>query len=104
MTVLTSTVHPSDDTFRVNRATMLNLLEQHDAEVAKALAGGGETYVARHRARGKLTARERVELLVDPGAPFLELSALAAWGSQFHVGASIVTGIGVLEGIECVVI
>src|SRR3954451_9514880 len=104
MTVLTSTVDPASETFATNRAAMLALLEQHDAEVAKALAGGGEAYVARHRARGKLTARERIELLVDPGSPFLELSALAAWGSQFHVGASIVTGIGVVEGIECVVI
>src|SRR3954454_7005770 len=104
MTVLSSTVDPTSDTYRSNRAAMLALLDQHDTEVAKALAGGGDAYVARHRARGKFTARERVELLVDPGAPFLELSALAAWGSQFHVGASIVTGIGVVEGIECVVI
>src|SRR4051794_37138718 len=104
MTVLTSTVDPASETFATNRAAMLALLEQHDAEVAKALGGGGEAYVARHRARGKLTARERIELLVDPGSPFLELSTLAAWGSQFHVGASIVTGIGVVEGIECVVI
>src|SRR3954467_8892996 len=104
MTVLTSTVDVAGETYRSNRAAMLDLLDQHDTEVAKALAGGGDAYVARHRARGKLTARERVELLVDPGAPFLELSALAAWGSQFHVGASIVTGIGVVEGIECVVI
>src|SRR3954447_641494 len=104
MGMLTSTVDPASETFRENRAAMLDLLEQHDAEVARALAGGGEAYVARHRARGKLTARERVELLVDLGSPFLELSTLAAWGSQFHVGASIVTGIGVVEGIECVVI
>src|SRR3954467_1303546 len=104
MTVLSSTVDPTSDTYRSNRAAMLDLLAQHDAEVAKALAGGGEAYVARHRARGKLTARERIELLVDPGSPFLELSTLAAWGSQFHVGASIVTGIGVVEGIECVVV
>src|SRR3954470_10761154 len=104
MTVLTSTVDPASETFATNRAAMLALLEQHDTEVAKALGGGGEAYVARHRARGKLTARERVELLVDLGSPFLELSTLAAWGSQFHVGASIVTGIGVVEGIECVVI
>ncbi|HEY1738205.1 MAG TPA: carboxyl transferase domain-containing protein, partial [Acidimicrobiia bacterium] len=104
MSVLSSTVDSSSEAFAANRAAMLDLLEQHDGEVAKALAGGGEAYVARHRARGKLTARERVELLVDPGAPFLELSPLAGWGSPFHVGASIVTGIGVIEGIECVVI
>ena len=54
--------------------------------------------------RGKLTARERVELLLDPGSPFLELSPLAAWGTRFHVGASLVTGIGVVSGVECVII
>ena len=53
-------------------------LDEIDAEFAKALAGGGPKYVERHHARGKLTARERIELLVDPDSPFLELSPLAA--------------------------
>ncbi|WP_214059663.1 acyl-CoA carboxylase subunit beta [Nocardioides aquaticus] len=73
------------------------------AEHAKAVAGGGEKYVARHHARGKLMPRERIELLVDEGSAFLELSPLAGWGSDFAVGASIVTGIGVVEGVECVI-
>nr|WP_160010639.1 carboxyl transferase domain-containing protein [Nocardioides sp. AX2bis] len=72
-------------------------------EQAKAVAGGGEKYVARHHARGKLMPRERIELLVDEGSAFLELSPLAGWGSDFTVGASIVTGIGVVEGVECVI-
>lgn len=59
--------------------------------------------MARHRRRGKLLARERIELLVDPDTPFLELSPLAAWGSDYPVGASMVTGIGVVEGVECVI-
>ncbi|NED57138.1 acyl-CoA carboxylase subunit beta, partial [Micromonospora aurantiaca] len=75
-----------------------------DAEHAKALEGGGEKYVARHRKRGKLLARERIELLLDPDSPFLELSPLAAWGSDFPVGASVVTGIGVVEGVECMIV
>lgn len=104
MTVLQSNVDPASEGFRANREGMLDLLAQHDVEVAKAIAGGGPAYVARHRARGKLTARERIDLLVDRGAPFLEFSPLAAWGSQFHVGASIVTGLGVVEGIECIII
>ena len=66
--------------------------------------GGGARYLERHRSRGKLTARERIELLLDQDSPYLELSPLAAWGSQFHVGASIVTGVGVVSGVECVVI
>src|SRR5262249_4393819 len=63
---------------------------------------GGPTYVERHRKRGKLTARERIELLVDEDSPFLELSALAAYGTDYTVGGSLVTGVGVVEGVECV--
>ncbi|WP_245679109.1 acyl-CoA carboxylase subunit beta [Actinomadura hibisca] len=83
---------------------MLAKLAGLDAEHAKALAGGGEKYVTRHRKRGKLLARERIELLLDPDSPFLELSPLAAWGSDFPVGASVVTGIGVVEGVECMIV
>ncbi|MGW4799248.1 acyl-CoA carboxylase subunit beta [Nonomuraea sp. NPDC004297] len=82
---------------------MLAKLAELDTEQAKAVAGGGAKYVERHRARGKLAARERVELLVDPDSPFLELSPLAAWGSDFPVGGSVVSGIGVIEGVECVI-
>ncbi|MEV4256265.1 carboxyl transferase domain-containing protein [Spirillospora sp. NPDC049652] len=83
---------------------MLGKLAELDTEHAKALAGGGEKYVQRHRKRGKLLARERIELLLDPDSPFLELSPLAAWGSDFPVGASVVTGIGVVEGVECMIV
>jgi acyl-CoA carboxylase subunit beta len=86
-----------------DREAMLEKLADLDAEHAKAVAGGGERYVERHHARGKLLPRERIELLVDPGSAFLELSPLAGWGSDFTVGASVVTGIGVIEGVECVI-
>lgn len=86
-----------------NRTAMLEKLADLDAQHAVAVAGGGEKYVDRHHARGKLTARERIELLVDPGSAFLELSPLAGWGSDFTVGASVVTGIGVVEGVECLI-
>jgi acyl-CoA carboxylase subunit beta len=86
-----------------NKAAMLAKLAEIEAEHAKAIAGGGPKYVARHRERGKLTARERIELLVDPDSPFLELSPLAGWGSEYPVGASMVTGIGVIEGTECLI-
>ncbi|MCW2769192.1 MAG: acetyl-CoA carboxylase carboxyltransferase subunit [Aeromicrobium sp.] len=99
-----SSVDTTSVTYLGNREAMLarvaDLAEQH----GKAIAGGGQKYVARHHARGKLTARERVELLVDPDSPFLELSTLAAWGTTFEVGASVVTGIGVVEGVECVIV
>ncbi|MCB0948618.1 MAG: acyl-CoA carboxylase subunit beta [Mycobacterium sp.] len=79
-------------------------LAELEAEHAKTLAGGGEKYVSRHHARGKMTARERVEALLDPDSPFLELSPLAAWGTNFTVGASVVVGIGVISGVECLVV
>jgi hypothetical protein len=66
-----------------NRAVMLEKLAALDAEQAKALAGGGEKYVKRHHDRGKLLARERIELLIDPDSPFLELSPLAGYGTDF---------------------
>ncbi|WP_285693887.1 carboxyl transferase domain-containing protein [Actinomadura sp. NBRC 104412] len=83
---------------------MLAKLAELAAEHEKVLLGGGEKYVERHRRRGKLLARERIELLLDPDSPFLELSPLAAWGTDFQVGASVVTGIGVVEGVECVIV
>ncbi len=103
MPVVSSTVDPRTEDYAANRDASLAALESLDAEHDKALAGGGERYVQRHHQRGKLLARERIELILDPGAPFLELSALAAWGSDFTVGASIVTGIGVVEGVECLI-
>jgi acetyl-CoA carboxylase carboxyltransferase component len=87
-----------------NREAQRALLDEHEQQLDLARGGGGERYVERHRARGKLTARERIELLLDLHAPFLELSPLAAWGSGFHVGGSIVTGVGTVSGTECVVI
>ncbi|SDK78958.1 Acetyl-CoA carboxylase, carboxyltransferase component [Lentzea albidocapillata subsp. violacea] len=87
-----------------NREALLAKIAGLDAEHAKALAGGGPKYVERHHKRGKLLARERVELLVDEDSPFLELSPLAAWGTDFPVGASVVTGIGRIEGVECVIV
>jgi acyl-CoA carboxylase subunit beta len=86
-----------------NREAMLAKLADLDAQHAVAVAGGGEKYVERHHARGKLLPRERIELLIDPGSAFLELSPLAGWGSDFTVGASVVTGIGVIEGVECMI-
>ena len=99
-----TTVDTTSEAYATNREHMLarvaDLAEQHQ----KAIDAGGERNIERHRRRGKLTARERIELLIDPDAPFLELSPLAAWGTQFAVGASMVTGIGVVEGVECMIV
>src|SRR6516164_8277527 len=104
MTALQSTLDPHSAAYTDATAAATSRLEEIDGELAKALEGGGPKYVERHHARGKLTPRERIELLVDPDSPFLELSPLAAWGSEFKVGASVVTGIGAVSGVECLVV
>ncbi len=86
-----------------NREAMLEKISALEEQHALAVAGGGPKYADRHHARGKLLPRERIELLIDPGSAFLELSPLAGWGSDFTVGASVVTGIGVVSGVECLI-
>ncbi|MBY6368517.1 acyl-CoA carboxylase subunit beta [Rhodococcoides corynebacterioides] len=104
MTALVSRLDVDGDGFAAAADTMRTKLGEIESEHAKAVGGGGEKYVARHRARGKLTARERIDLLVDQDSPFLELCPLAAWGSDFPVGASVVVGIGVVSGVECLIV
>src|SRR6059036_2242276 len=85
---------------------MAALVAELRARTAEVARGGGEHAVERHRSRGKLTARERIDRLVDPDTAFLELSPLAAWGlyDGQAPAAGIVTGIGVVEGRECVIV
>jgi len=104
MTTLRSALDTMGEEFAAAEAAMRTRLGEIDGEHAKAIAGGGEQAIARHHARGKLTARERVELLLDRESPFLELCALAGWGSEFTVGGSVVAGIGVVSGVECMLI
>ena len=103
MTTLRSTVDTTSADFAANREAMLAKLAELDAEHAKAIAGGGPKYTERHHKRGKLLPRARIELLLDPDSPFLELSPLAGWGSDYQVGASLVVGVGVVEGVECLI-
>jgi acetyl-CoA carboxylase carboxyltransferase component len=102
--VLDTKVDRRSDLFAANRAGMLERIAVMEEQQGLAIAGGGQRYVERHRERGKLLARERIELLLDRDSPFLELSPLAAWGTDYTVGASLVTGIGVISGTECVLI
>ncbi|MBA0048245.1 carboxyl transferase domain-containing protein [Mycobacteroides sp. LB1] len=104
MTILRTAVNTGSPEYIAAAEAMTTKLAEVSAETAKALAGGGAKYVARHHERDKLLARERIELLIDPDSPFLELCPLAAWGSDFTVGASLVTGIGVVEGVECMIV
>ena len=104
MSALRSTLDPNGEAYTAAASVAESRLEEIDAELAKALGGGGPKYVERHHTRGKLTARERIELLIDADAPFLELCPLAAYGSAFQVGASLVTGIGPVNGVECMIV
>jgi len=89
-----------------SREKHLELIAELEAELERVRAGGGQRSVERHRSRGKLTARERVEVLCDSGEPFLELSPLAAHGMYDGAapGAGIVTGVGIVSGRRCVVV
>jgi acetyl-CoA carboxylase carboxyltransferase component len=103
--VLTTQVEASD-AFEERRARMDELVAELRERTAQVARGGGEKALEKHRSRGKLTARERIDRLLDPDTAFLELSALAAW--ELYDGqapaAGIVTGIGVIEGRECVLV
>jgi acetyl-CoA carboxylase carboxyltransferase component len=102
--VLRSNADTGSDAYRANREAFLEEIERVEALQAQAREGGGEKYVRRHRERGKLMARERIELLLDRDAPFLELSPLAAWNTEFTLGASLITGVGVVSGVECAIV
>ena len=104
MPVLSSRLDSRSEVYRANRAAMLERLAELERLLGEARGGGGLRYVERHRARGKLLARERIELLLDRDAPFLELSPVAAAESEYSVGASLVTGVGVVSGVECVIL
>jgi len=104
VTALDTAIDPRTPAYLECRSAMLERLADLECALDSARGGGGEKSVTRHHARGKLLPRERVEMLLDQDSPFLELSPVAAWGSEFPVGASVVTGIGVVEGVECVVI
>jgi acetyl-CoA carboxylase carboxyltransferase component len=105
MAVLSSQVDASD-AFDERRARMEALVAELRERSAQVARGGGEKALEKHRSRGKLTARERVDRLLDPDTAFLELSALAAWEiyDDQAPGAGIVTGIGTIEGRECVLV
>ncbi len=104
MRVLPTHVDPRSDVYRRNREWFLAKLEELDEALAQVNAAGGPKYVERHRRRGKLPARERVELLLDRDAPFLEVGTLAAWDTDFALGGSMICGLGVVSGVECVIV
>lgn len=106
MDVIQTHADMRDAEHRANREAMDATLADYRKRMAIAMLGGGEELVAKHKQRGKMLARERIDALVDPGSPFLEFSALAATGMYDGdaPGAGIVTGIGRIHGRECVVV
>jgi len=106
MDTLHTHIDPADPTFQANRDRMQQLVAELRDRLSRAREGGGAKYVERHREQGKLPVRERIERLLDPGSPFLELSALAA--TDMYDGeapaAGIVTGIGRVSGREVMIV
>ena len=103
---LESKIDPASPEFKKNKADYLELLRTYRERIREVRKGGSPSSVERHKKRGKLLARERIDLLIDPNTPFLELSSLAAWGlhdRQFP-SAGIVTGIGVIHGREAMIV
>jgi len=100
-----SVVNSQSETFKSNYAANLAAVEALRAELVRSTSGGGEQYVKRHLARGKLLPRERIEMLLDEGSYFLEIAPLAGIGIENEfVGAGVVGGIGLVSGRECIII
>jgi acetyl-CoA carboxylase carboxyltransferase component len=104
--ILETRVERDSAEFAANRARMEELVAELRERTAQVAEGGGGEAVERHRSRGKMLARERIEALLDPGSSFLELNALAAWGlyEDEAPAAGILTGIGIIDGRECVLV
>ena len=106
MDVIQSQVRTDTDEFRTNRDAMRRLVQQLQERLANARLGGGSDAQERHRTRGKLFVRERIDRLIDPGSAFLELSPLAAWGMYDDAApaSGLVTGIGTVSGRETMIV
>ncbi len=98
-----SSLDPRSAEFGENRAAMLEKLAEIERLLDEAAAGGGPDAHARLARRGKLPVRERIALALDPDSPFLEISALAGYNSDYSIGGGAVLGIGVIAGVECVI-
>ena len=106
MQAIQSKINPRSDEFRANAAQMQALVADLRAQAAKVALGGGEAARAKHAARGKLLPRERVDQLLDPGTPFLEIGQLAAFGMYDNEApsAGVIAGVGRVQGVECLIV
>ncbi|MFO1413688.1 MAG: carboxyl transferase domain-containing protein [Burkholderiales bacterium] len=103
---MNTTIDTASEGFRRNATAYAALLEELRERMRWAVAGGGEKLRARHLERSKIPVRDRIDLLLDPGSPFLELSPLACWGLYGNEvpAAGVVTGIGRVSGVNCMII
>ena len=100
-------VEVNSDVFKENDAALRADVEKLKSRCSEVCRGGGEKYQQLHQSRGKLLPRDRIQKLIDPGSPFLELSQLAAYdlyGSEEVPAAGIITGIGRVNGTECIIV
>jgi len=106
MNLLTSRIQTRTEEFQSNAAAMRGLVQDLREHAEAAERGGGEAASAKHVARGKLLVRERIDRLIDPGAPFLEIGQLAATGMYDGeaVAAGMVAGVGRVEGVHCMIV
>lgn len=102
-TPIKSRLDTRTEEYRQNLTAMQAMWDEVADLLATVPGIGGERYVDRHRRRGKMLVRERVEALVDPDTPLLELQPLAGWGTQDPIGVGIFNGIGIVEGVECAI-
>ena len=101
---LPSRLDTGSEAFEQNRADMLDHLAAIDDLLDEAEVGGGPESTARLRSRNKMPIRERISHVLDPDSPFLEISPLAGYDSSYAIGGGFVVGIGVIAGVECVVV
>ena len=101
--ILRSRLDTRSKEYLENLKDMQSLWDLVSEELDKVSTVGGQRYVDRHRRRGKMLVRERVESLIDRNSPLLELSPLAGWGTEDPVGVGVFTGIGIVEGVECAI-
>ncbi|MCK4699810.1 MAG: hypothetical protein KAT38_05735, partial [Bacteroidales bacterium] len=103
---LSSNISTNSTGFKEKREANLKLLEEYKNKIRKLQEGGGKKAIDKHRSRGKLLARERIDLLIDPDTPFLELSAMAAYNQYDNKfpSAGIITGIGIIHGREAIIV
>ena len=111
MPILETKLNARSADFQANAAAMRALVDDLNAQIDKAALGGGEAARAKHTARGKLLPRDRVQMLLDPGTPFLELSPLAALGmypdrdgTDSAPSAGVIAGIGRVSGVDCMIV